>query len=857
MKSSRKGLRGLGRGPKGPGEGLKGLVGILRPRKGSKDPGGGPRPGSGPKRSRKGRLGRRIAIGLVALSAFLVVPLVLPAETSTAVAAAPCDLSPDLAPEVVGGGVDGLLQPPPPDVPKPGAPAVAAPAAPDPATEGNYARYGMSGQFWHTHLLGCDDVAAVMGNAMANTVFSWAKALDRLTITTYQAAATEGPLESIKNVVDDIVTRLSDALYWPFLRPIVILGAIWLAWYGLIRKRATTTAEGVIWMVLAVTVAVWFFSRPGDFTGLGKTVTDATGEVVNSAFSGLPGAGGATCLPGEGDTNPQPKAGGYGQQGTPGVDQNADALWSILVCKPWLMGEFGTADANAPVVKTFGATLLGIQALDATEMKATETLGTSAHQARYQTEVADKLQNTPIFFLFQGKDWTNRLGVAIGALMAALIAGLLIFLVAISLLALKVGFLLLLILAPVFLLIGVHPGSGRIIAMRWVEMVVGTLLRQAVLALVLGLLIYGYALIISMAMPWGMQVMFMALLTIAVFFYRRPFQHLFSSMDGHTLTTRMLGDAASAPTLQRAAGVLPPVAAARAGRWGMRKAEPVLQAAAIAGGASVATAAATVAQGKVRGEEGGGVSATGTPSGARVPTGAQPAPLDTDAQAGGRRKATGRPVTAARPGAAPPLNLSGAGKAGGTPPTRSGGSPTRSGGGWFGGRSGGGWAPQGSSGSGGGSSAAPSSGGRPSAPSSGGRSSAPSSGGRSSAPSSGGRSFAPSSGGGRSGGSIFGGGGPRRPESGSSRGGSGSGSQNGGSRGSSRSGGSVFGGGSGGSGGSSRSGSSPFGGSSRDNGAGRPDRSEAPPLWVPKRSERGREADEAAAPFWLRPRSKD
>jgi len=43
----------------------------------------------------------------------------------------------------------------------------------------------------------------------------------------------------------------------------------------------------------------------------------------------------------------------------------------------------------------------------------------------------------------------------------------------------------------------------------------------------------------------------------------------------------------------------------------MRKAEPVLQAAAIAGGASVATAAATVAQGKVRGED-GGASATGT-----------------------------------------------------------------------------------------------------------------------------------------------------------------------------------------------------------------------------------------------------
>ncbi|MBG0826177.1 type IV secretion system protein [Planomonospora sp. ID67723] len=775
--------------------------------------GGTPAGGRAGRRTGGRRLRRRIIVALVAFTAFTALPLVFPAGGSIA-AAAPCDLSPDLAPEIVGGGVDGLVKPPPPE----GA-AAQAPAA-QPGTQTNYATYGMSGLFWHTHELGCDDVTAVLGNAWANTVFSWAKALDRLTITTYQAAATEGPLESIKNVADDIVKRLSEAMYWPYLRPIVILAAIWLAWYGLIRKRATTTAEGVIWMVLAVTVAVWFFSRPGDLTGLGKVVTDKTGEVVNSAFSGLPGAGGASCLPAKGEASPQAMPGGYGRDGVPAVEQNADALWSTLVCKPWLMGQFGTADSEAPIVKTFGAKMLDIQALDATEQRAAQTPSSSAHQARYEEEIAKYLETNPVYFLFQGKDWTSRLGVAIGALMAAMVAGLLIFLVAVSLLVLKVGFLLLLILAPVFLLIGVHPGSGRIIAMRWVEMLVGTLLRQAVLALVLGVLVYGYALIISTAMPWGMQVMFMALLTIAVFFYRRPFQHLFASMDGHTFTTRMLGEAASAPTLQRTAGILPPVAAARVGRWGMRKAEPVLQAAALAGGAS-AGAAAAVAQGKVRGEEGG---AAGTPSGTRVPVAAQPAPLDTDAQAGGRRKGVGRPVTAPRTGAAPPLNLSGGRTAGGVPPARTGGSASRGGsGGWFGGRSGGGWASQGGSGSGGAA--------RPASSSGGSRASS------------------------GSGGSIFGGG------SGGSRGGSAP-------RSSSSSGGSIFGGsrGSGGSGGSrssSGSGGSIFGGSrgsggSRggdSRGAGRP--SEAPPLWLSGRSDRGRRADEAPAPFWLRPSGPD
>ena len=417
---------------------------------------------------------RKIVLVLAILASVLVVPIAF--SPTVAGAAGPCDLSPDLAPEIVGGGVDGLVKPPPPDsdiaggagvsglsvdgsqTPDGGTRTTTTLGAAEPLT--NYDRYGMAGQFWHTYELGCNDVAAVLGNAWANTVFSWAKAIDRMTITTYQAAATEGPLQSIKDVVDDIVTNLADAMYWPYLRVIILLAAVWLAWYGLIRKRASTTAEGVIWMILAVTVAVWFFSRPGDFTGLGKMVTDKTGEVVNSAFSGLPGAGGASCLPTKGQTNAKPGPGGYGQSGTPGVEQNADALWSTLVCKPWLMGEFGTADPNAPIVKAFGAKMLDLQATDVTEQTSGQKPSSGAHQTRFVEEVAKPLENTPTFFLLQGKDWTSRLGIAIGALMAAMVTGVLIFLVAVSLIALKIGFLLLLILGPVFLLLGVHPGVG-------------------------------------------------------------------------------------------------------------------------------------------------------------------------------------------------------------------------------------------------------------------------------------------------------------------------------------------------------------------------------------------------------------
>ncbi|MFF4125947.1 type IV secretion system protein [Microbispora rosea] len=796
-----------------------------------------------------GRRGRRVrrtlALLLVAFAAFVTLPLVFP--TGTASAVGPCDLSPSLAPEIVGGGVDGLVQPPSSE--EVTAAGQSTPQAPkEPAT--NYERYGMAGQFWHTYDLGCSDVTAVLGNAWANTVFSWAKAVDRLTISTYQAAATEGPLQPIKDVADEIVTNLANAMYWPYLRPIVILGAIWLAWYGLIRKRATTTTEGVIWMVLAVTVAIWFFSRPGDFTSLGKTVTDKTGEIVNSAFSGLPGAGGASCLPmketAPGEVPSAPTAGGYGRQGTPGVEQNADALWSVLVCKPWLMGEFGTADPNSGLVKGMGAKLLNLQAIDAAEQAADQTPASDSHQQRFEEEVAKPMQSTPAYFLFQGKDWTSRLGIAIGAFIAAMVAGLLIFLVAVSLLVLKVGFLLLLMLGPVFLLIGVHPGSGRIIAMRWVEMLVGTLLRQAVLALVLGVLVYGYALIISTSLPWGMQILFMALLTIAVFFYRRPFQHLFASMDGHTIATRMLGEAATAPTLSRAANALPPVAAARAARWGLRKAEPVISAAAMATGAGTAAAAAGVAQGRVRGEEGAGA----VPAQAGARAGAQPAPLDADAQGAGRRKAG---VAASRPGTAPPLNLSGvrpaaraasaasavsgasaAGSSAGSPaappqrvtgvspapappaaqPTPSRGRPSGgssggssgSGGGWFGGRSGGGWAS------------------RPSSP-------RPSGGGS---------------------GGFFGGG--SRGSSGGSSGRSSNRSSGGSSSGSS---GGIFGGSSRRSDGGRSRPAPPRDSGSSGGSSSRPRSAEPPPLWLPSRGEGTRRDSDAPTPFWARPADGD
>ena len=64
-------------------------------------------------------------------------------------------------------------------------------------------------------------------------------------------------------------------------------------------------------------------------------------------------------------------------------------------------------------------------------------------------------------------------------------------------------------------------------------MLVGVLMKQVAIALVLRMLLYCYSLIMGTtdpALPWGLKILMIALVTVAVFIYRKPFTHLFSSV---------------------------------------------------------------------------------------------------------------------------------------------------------------------------------------------------------------------------------------------------------------------------------------------------------------------------------------
>ena len=466
----------------------------------------------------------------------------------------------------------------------------------------------MAGQFWAAHGLQCSDMTSLIGNNVAGMVFDAAKSIDRVTITVYQSAAGNNILTWLQDAVDRLISALGNAIYFPYLAPVVILGAIWLAWQGLIRKRATRTIEGTLWMVVACVAAIALIGRPAAFTGVGTTVSNGVTGVLNTAFSKLPVPASSNCLPVQ-NGDPQSVAGNFAfTSGNALIDENANELWSVLVCKPWLYGELGsTAYATGPggqqtVVNKYGRQLLWSQAIAANETPSTALV--QAKQATYSGIASSMQQQDPaVYPLFQGNQWTTRLEIAFAAMFAALVAGLLILLIALTLIVLKLGFLLLLVAGPFFLIVGTHPGFGRVIAIRWFEMLVGVLMKSAAVAIVLSVLLYCYSLIMGTAdavLPWALKILMIALVTVAVFIYRKPFSHLFSAVGYGTLgsteraeySLREASHTFRRSTLDAATAAVPGMASYRAARWARRNPG---QAAGVAAGAAVGAAAGTAA----------------------------------------------------------------------------------------------------------------------------------------------------------------------------------------------------------------------------------------------------------------------
>jgi hypothetical protein len=257
---------------------------------------------------------------------------------------------------------------------------------------------------------------------------------------------------------------------------------------------------------------------------------------------------------------------------------------STNVCQPWVAGQFGNDDTGQHAARRHATELIAAQGVSRIEQQqirdgaldAGELM--SSKQESYE-EIASRMESSypSVYPLFSGQDQGSRLGVATLALFASIFAGGLILAGSVALIVLKIAFVVLFMLAPVFLLIGIHPGYGRMVLMRWIELMVGFLLKQIFVVLLISLLVMCYGMIMSTSLGWGLQMILLALFTVALFVYRKPFAYLFSSVNANSFTSRVVGDAANSKVLSKRATVLPPVAYLKTQNWGRRNSAAIAE----------------------------------------------------------------------------------------------------------------------------------------------------------------------------------------------------------------------------------------------------------------------------------------
>jgi len=307
--------------------------------------------------------------------------------------------------------------------------------------------------------------------------------------------------------VEAVVVAISTTVWGGLLLLAIFAGALWVAWTGVVRQRATSAAGGVVWMVAVVGITAAFLAQPRWFV---ETPNEMVNEVSSAMFGAVAGIGTGDRGGYYGDTAPTFS----GPASTDAQRRVEDELWRVMVYLPWRIATFPTPE----LADEYGERLLADRGEDNVADIYDEIGGADEEAAEY----------------FAGRSPGDRLLVASGAFLASLLPAITLIVLGASLIVLSIAFVLLSMLAPLFALVGTHPGSGRNAFLGWLDMWLGTLVKRiAVTALISVLMaLLAFAASSLSAAGWFQTSLMTALVCVAALLYRKTITDLLASAAG-------------------------------------------------------------------------------------------------------------------------------------------------------------------------------------------------------------------------------------------------------------------------------------------------------------------------------------
>ncbi|GIJ51904.1 hypothetical protein Val02_87900 [Virgisporangium aliadipatigenens] len=156
-----------------------------------------------------------------------------------------------------------------------------------------------------------------------------------------------------------------------------------------------------------------------------------------------------------------------------------------------------------------------------------------------RVQVSENAKDTKYWKNWSGGASDNRFGIAVLALVGSTSIAIIIIVVSLAYLMLQIATIMLALMAPAAFLIGLIPGFGTQILLRWLELLLGTFVKRIVLGLFVGLLMALYSVVLTINMPWIMKLVLVCMIAAIGFTYRKRFTEAFAlkfsgSQDFHT-----------------------------------------------------------------------------------------------------------------------------------------------------------------------------------------------------------------------------------------------------------------------------------------------------------------------------------
>jgi len=429
-----------------------------------------------------------------------------------------------------------------------------------------YEWYGTAGLHWTVGNYSGMDSGCMVGilrstsQYMGNLAWSVTTFLGATGLTLYAAATSVDFFTPMLSFVDQMLTGNPDipgdeglfgSLYLTYLVPVLVLGAAGMVWRGVMRRRASETLQSTLWMLGATTGAILFLTNPGAIAQASNaavvSVQNGIVTSITAAATGNADVGFAT----EDGTAAQGES-GIAAESTPGVggmcvlpEGSPDGQRRTLICQqwyaflytPWMIGQFGDAAADttvtlggAPAVEIPGHEPrygLALTHLDATAVNHDAVLdrlgGNNTFTDRSQdqwTGVIETVRASGDPAIWAGADWMHRLTTTFLAFLAMVFGSGPIIWFSLLLLLYQLGTIVLILLAPIFLLAGAHPGAGRRVSLGWLEMILSLQIKRIVTVAVLSILLALITLVQRSTQMWLLQVLMIGLLSVMVMLMR-------------------------------------------------------------------------------------------------------------------------------------------------------------------------------------------------------------------------------------------------------------------------------------------------------------------------------------------------